>query len=148
MLVFQSEELIYKNRNITLAISFARMEFVKRSNGGDSCRSAAYFARAQIRNERTGQIFYFEDRDKDLAYHEVLLPEGVDARFKDLHTLWNEIERSERRRDSQVSVQLVLALPDDVLALDIMLDICQLLPVRANVIPGPANKETYDAVFE
>ena len=42
-----------------------------------------------------------------------MLPQGADLKFKNSTTLWNEAERCERRKDSQVVKELVIALPDD-----------------------------------
>lgn len=47
------------------------------------------------------------------VHHEVLLPEGADARLSDCATLWNLAEAAERRKDSQVAREIVLALPAD-----------------------------------
>ena len=95
-----------------MAIQFARCEYVSRSTGGNACRKAAYNERSSIQCERTGETFSFEHKG-EAAHHEVLLPEGANARFEDSSTLWNEAEWCERRKDSQVAKEFVLALPDD-----------------------------------
>lgn len=46
-------------------------------------------------------------------HHEILLPEGIHEKFKNSSVLWNEVERCEKRKDSQVAKEFVLALPDD-----------------------------------
>ncbi|OJW52228.1 MAG: hypothetical protein BGO67_05390 [Alphaproteobacteria bacterium 41-28] len=97
---------------IPMAIQFARCEYVSRSKGGNACRKASYNQRTEIRCERTGELFSFQDRGGDV-HHEILLPEGADLRFKSSSILWNEAERCERRKDSQVAKEFVLALPDD-----------------------------------
>lgn len=95
-----------------MAIQFARCEYVSRSTGGNACRKAAYSQREEIRCDRTGELFSFKERGGN-AHHEVLLPEGVDEKFKDSSTLWNEVEQCEKRKDSQLAKEFVLALPDD-----------------------------------
>ena len=95
-----------------MAIEFARVRYIKRSDGGNVCRSSAYNARADVRCERTGERFYFAHRDPTL-YHDVLLPEGAAERFRDHQTLWNEAQAMERRKDSQEARELLLALPSD-----------------------------------
>jgi hypothetical protein len=62
--------------------------------------------------ERTGETFSYQAKG-DVAHHEVLLPVGANAKFEDSSTLWNEAERCEKRKDSQVAKEIVLALPDD-----------------------------------
>ena len=93
-----------------MAIAFARARYISRSTGGSAARSAAYNARAEIGDERTGEVFYFKHRDAP-EHHEVLLPEGADAKFSDASALWNAAEAAERRKDSQVAREIVMALP-------------------------------------
>ncbi len=95
-----------------MAIQFARCEYVSRSTGGNACRKASYNKRETIRCDRTAELFSFKDRGGNV-HHEILLPNGVDEKFKNSSVLWNEVERCEKRKDSQVQKEFVLALPDD-----------------------------------
>ena len=95
-----------------MAIAFARARYLSRASGGNAVRSAAYNAREAIEAERTGELFHFRHRDAP-EHHEVLLPEGADARFADCAVLWNAAEAAEKRKDSQVAREIVLALPAD-----------------------------------
>ena len=95
-----------------MAIAFARARYLSRSSGGNAVRSAAYNAREKIEAERTGEVFSFKGRDAP-EHHEVLLPEGADARLADAAVLWNTAEAAERRKDAQVAREIVLALPAD-----------------------------------
>ena len=95
-----------------MAIEFARVRYVKRTDGGNACRSSAYNARTDLRCERTGERFYFGHRDP-LLFHAVLLPDGASERFLDITTLWNTAQSMERRKDSQEAREVLLALPTD-----------------------------------
>jgi len=95
-----------------MAIQFARCEYVSRSSGGNACRKASYNQREIAKCERTGQVFSFKERGGNV-HHEILLPLGADARFSNSSVLWNEAEKCERRKDSQVAKEFVIALPDD-----------------------------------
>jgi Ti-type conjugative transfer relaxase TraA len=95
-----------------MAIQFARCEYISRSSGGNACRKASYNQRDVLRCERTGELFSFKERGGNV-HHEILLPEGADSRFKNSSALWNEAENCEKRKDSQVAKEFVLALPDD-----------------------------------
>ena len=97
---------------LKLAIAFARLEVVSRSKGSNACLKAAYNERAKINCERTGQTFFFGHRDGNV-HHEVLLPEGADSKFNQAKILWNAAEKAEKRSDSQVAYDMVVALPDD-----------------------------------
>ena len=93
-----------------MAIQFARARYISRSDGGSAIRSAAYNAREAIEAERTGELFYFKNRDAP-EHHEVLLPAGAAERFRDCGVLWNAAEAAEKRKDAQVAREIVLALP-------------------------------------
>lgn len=95
-----------------MAIQFARCEYISRSTGGNACRKASYNQRDALRCERTGELFSFKEKGGNV-HHEVLLPEGADGRFKNSSILWNEAENCEKRKDSQVAKEFVIALPDD-----------------------------------
>ena len=95
-----------------MAIGFVRSRYVSRSSGGNACRSSAYNARSKIMDERTGEVFDFSDRSGNV-YHEVLMPEHVDKKFKDISVLANEVEKVEKRKDSQIYIEWVLALPKE-----------------------------------
>jgi len=100
-----------------MAIGFCRVEYVKRSSGKNACYKAAYNARAQIQFEGTSTMpprsYDWSSRSKPV-YHEILLPENVDQKFKNKTYLWNAVELAEKRVDAQVQIELVAALPDDL----------------------------------
>ncbi|OJW51839.1 MAG: hypothetical protein BGO67_07395 [Alphaproteobacteria bacterium 41-28] len=95
-----------------MAIQFARCEYISRRTGANACRKASYNQRDTVPCERTGEVFSFKDRGGNV-HHEILLPEGADSRFKNSRILWNEVERCEKRINSQLAKEFVLALPDD-----------------------------------
>lgn len=95
-----------------MAIAFARFQYVSRSSGGNACLKSAYNERSQMTCERSGQTFFFKHRDGNVC-HEVLLPEGANARFSESSVLWNAAEFAEKRQNSQIAKDMVLALPDD-----------------------------------
>ena len=99
-----------------VAIGFARIEFIKRSEGRNACQLSAYLSRSRVLFEGNcalePQLYDFSHREK-VSYEEILLPKGVDENFKIPEVLWNVAEKKEIRKDAQVSQHLVLALPDD-----------------------------------
>ncbi|WP_342638342.1 MobA/MobL family protein [Orientia tsutsugamushi] len=97
---------------VEMAIKFARIEFLRRSEGGDSCRKAAYNARTIVKNKQTG-IRYNFSRKKDNVYHTVLIPDYVNQDFKNIQTLMNEVERTEKKENSKLLKDIVIALPDE-----------------------------------
>ena len=99
-----------------MPIAFARLEFVKRSTGKNACGKAAYNSRSRIHsngNEWQEARTYDWSHRPPPVYHEVLLPVGIDQKFKSPEMLWNIVEQKEVRRNSQTAFEMVLALPDD-----------------------------------
>jgi Ti-type conjugative transfer relaxase TraA len=100
-----------------MAIAFARMEFVQRSAGKNACAKSAYNSRSSIcfkGTEFQEPKTHNWSHKEPTAYHTVLLPQGADAKFKNIESLWNIVEQKETRKNSQTALEVVLALPDDV----------------------------------
>lgn len=95
-----------------MAIQFARIEVVGRSTGGNACCKGAYNARTNIVDQKTGVSYNFSDRP-DNIYHAILLPEHVNKSFLDSSVLMNAVEHIERKHNSQLLKEIVIALPDD-----------------------------------
>lgn len=95
-----------------MAIQFARIEIVGRSSGGNACCKGAYNARTIVKDNKTNITYNFKHKG-DNVYHAVLLPEHADKRFNSVAEFMNEVEHCEKRKDSQLLKDIVLALPDD-----------------------------------
>ncbi len=96
-----------------MAIQFASVRYLSRGKGASAVRTAAYNARDRVVEERTGEVHDYSDHPPDLKYHHVLLPDGEHSHYQNLYVLWNLAEAAERRSDSQVAKEFVLALPRD-----------------------------------
>src|SRR5208337_281149 len=130
-----------------MAIAFARARYLSRASGGNAVRSAAYNARESITAERTGELFYFRNRDAP-EHHEVLLPEGADARLADCAVLWNAAEAAEKRKDAQVAREIVLALPADrVLSTEDRIELARSFAERHFVSKPGEGRPTEDKTF-
>lgn len=95
-----------------MAIQFARVELVGRASGGNACLKGAYNARSKIKDINTNVTYNFQNKG-DNVYHEILLADWVDKKFKDTKELMNEVERTEIRKNSSLLKDIVIALPDD-----------------------------------
>ncbi|MGE3556325.1 MAG: AAA family ATPase [Candidatus Obscuribacterales bacterium] len=99
-----------------MAIAFARLGYVKRSDGKNVCCKAAYSGRMRVHFQghefQPAHTWNWSNKDP-AVHHEIFLPEGADSALKDPETLWNLVERTERRKNSQVAIEMVIALPDD-----------------------------------
>ena len=95
-----------------MAIQFARIKIVSRKNGGNACHKGAYNARSEITDDKTNITYNFISKG-DNVYHDVLLPDFVDSKYKDISVLMNAVEYAEKRKNSQLLKDIVIALPDD-----------------------------------
>jgi Ti-type conjugative transfer relaxase TraA len=95
-----------------MAIQFARIEIVGRSTGGNACCKGAYNARTKINDQKTNITYNFSNRG-DNVYHNILLPNGVDQKFKNISELMNAVEHIEKKDNSQLLKDAIIALPDD-----------------------------------
>ena len=53
-------------------------------------------------------------RTERVQHTEIMLPAGAPERFQDRATLWNEVEKSEKRVNSQLAREVVVALPHEL----------------------------------
>ena len=96
-----------------MAIYHFSMKIIKRSAGRSATAAAAYRAALDITDERTGEIHRYENRGGVLS-HDILAPSRAPDWAKESATLWNEVERRENRKDSQLARENVVALPHEL----------------------------------
>ncbi len=92
---------------------------VGRSAGRTAIGAAAYRAGERLRDERSGTLYNYADR-QDVLHSEIVLPSrftGSQADWaRDRATLWNTAEHAEIRRDARVAREYMLALPHELSA--------------------------------
>jgi hypothetical protein len=93
-----------------MAIFSMRMQVIGRSAGRSATAAAAYRSGEQLTDERTGQVHDYTGKS-DIYASEILGPENAPERLCDRATLWNEVEQVEKRKDAQLSREVMVALP-------------------------------------
>lgn len=83
---------------------------MSRSQGRSATAAAAYRSGQRIEDERTGQTFDYTKRSGVLMA-EVILPDGGTA---ERSQLWNAAETAEKRINSTVAREIVVALPHEL----------------------------------
>lgn len=83
---------------------------VARSKGHSSVGAAAYNAAELIVDERTGKVYDYR-RKQHVYGSEILAPANAPEWVHDRKQLWNETERKENRKDSQLARSFVLSFP-------------------------------------
>ncbi len=93
-----------------MAIYHFQMKTLSRSAGRSATAAAAYRSGQRIEDERTGQTFDYSRRTGVLLA-EVITPDG---RPLDRAQLWNAAESAEKRCNSVVAREFVVALPHEL----------------------------------
>ena len=88
---------------------------ISRSVGRSAVACAAYRAREKLQDERTGEEFDYT-RKQGVQEAFILAPEGAPEWVQDRGELWNRVEASEKRCDSQLARELNVSLPHELTA--------------------------------
>jgi hypothetical protein len=105
-----------------MAIFVFRMKTFSRSAGSRGSRStsaAAYRAGERIRDLRSGATYDHRQR-QDVLHKEIVLPRALEQSAasmswaRDRASLWNAAEHAEKRRNSRVAREFMLALPQEL----------------------------------
>ena len=122
-----------------VAIYHLHVSIVKRSSGRSSVAAAAYRAADKLRSERDGMTHDYapkssavnaaayrsgeslQDKQRDITHDytrkrgvvhtEIMLPENAPQEYQDRATLWNAVEKAEKRKDAQTARDIDIALP-------------------------------------
>ncbi|MBN6363542.1 MobA/MobL family protein [Providencia huaxiensis] len=96
-----------------MALMHMQFKILKRSEGKSAVYLTAYNNRLRARDERTGELYNYTKKD-DLYYSEVMLPDNAPERFSDPVTLWQNVEKVESRKDSQLCRYFIVALQKEL----------------------------------
>jgi hypothetical protein len=102
---------------VAVAIYRLHMKPVSRGDGRSATAASAYRSCSAIRDARTGELHDYT-RKRGLEHAEIMLPGGVatseDYWACDRAQLWNAAELAEKRRDSRVAREYVVAIPHEL----------------------------------
>ena len=93
-----------------MAIYHYSATVIRRSAGRSATAAAAYRAGIRIEDERTGEIHDYSHKQR-IYGSEILAPDKAPNWVNDRAKLWNEVERVEKRKDSQLAREINVALP-------------------------------------
>ena len=93
-----------------MAIFHSSTQIISRSKGKSSVGASAYRSGEKIYNERDG-IEHDYMRKKGVVFKEILAPENSPKWVRNRARLWNEVEKIEKRKDSQLAREINIALP-------------------------------------
>ena len=96
-----------------MAIYHFNSKIISRGKKQSAVAAAAYRSGDKITDERIGKEIDFS-RKREILHSEILLPDGAPDRWKDRSTLWNDVEKNEKRKDAQLAREIELALPREM----------------------------------
>lgn len=86
---------------------------IARSQGRSAVAASAYRAGEKLVDEQLG-LTYNYSKKQDVVYSEILLPDNAPEAFKDRQTLWNTVEKTEKRKDAQLAREFTISLPREL----------------------------------
>ena len=86
---------------------------ISRSQGRSATAAIAYRAAERIEDHRTGLTFDYAGRS-GVDHTEILAPDHAPDWAYDRSELWNQVERAETRKNSQVAREVRVALPAEL----------------------------------
>jgi hypothetical protein len=96
-----------------MAIYHLRASMISRSQGRSATAASAYRVAERIEDRRTGLVFDYAARG-GVDHTEILVPDHAPDWVRDRSELWNRVEESETRKNSQVAREVRVALPDEL----------------------------------
>lgn len=97
---------------LSIALFRFHVTQIKRSAGQSAVASAAYRAGEKLHSE-----YYGEDSDYTrkggVICSEILLPSHAPPEYADRETLWNAVEKAERRKKAQLAYSFDIALQNE-----------------------------------
>lgn len=92
-----------------MAIFHSTTKIISRGKGQSAVASASYRSGEKLVDEKSGEVkFYKRDVMPETM---ILTPEHAPEWVKDRQQLWNEVEKIERRKDSQLAREIEISLP-------------------------------------
>ncbi|MFU1608527.1 MobQ family relaxase [Sulfitobacter pontiacus] len=96
-----------------MAIYHLRASMISRSQGRSATAAIAYRVAERIEDRRTGLTFDYAARG-GVDHTETLAPDHAPDWVRDRSELWNRVEESETRKNSQVAREVRVALPAEL----------------------------------
>lgn len=89
------------------------VDIVSRSKGESVIAKAAYNARDKLKDDYYGKTHDYSKKD-DLVFSKIFLPEHIPKKFSKREYLWNEVEKIEKSKNSQLARNLLFTLPREL----------------------------------
>lgn len=95
-----------------MAIYHFSAQIITRSKGQSAVASASYRSGDKLLDERTGETKFYKREVQPETL--ILAPSHAPEWAKDRNRLWNEVEKIERNKNSQLAREINVALPNEI----------------------------------
>jgi hypothetical protein len=96
-----------------MAIYHFTAKIVSRSRGQSAVAKAAYNAHDRLTNDKTGERHDYRHKGA-VMFSGIFAPKNAPDWVQDRQTLWSEVEKAEKRINSQVAREIEIALPHEL----------------------------------
>jgi Ti-type conjugative transfer relaxase TraA len=96
-----------------MAIYHLSAQIISRKEGRSAVAAAAYRAGENLYDEHIGKVFDYT-RKRGVEYSEILAPPEAPSWVHDRQSLWNAVERAEKRKDAQLAREIEIGLPKEL----------------------------------
>jgi hypothetical protein len=97
-----------------MAIYHLSAQVITRGSGHSAVHAAAYRARCELEDERTGLVHDYSRKAGELLFHGIYAPKDAPAWAHDRAQLWNHVEAFERHRRAELAREFNIALPHEL----------------------------------
>ncbi|MGE8082152.1 MobQ family relaxase [Peribacillus loiseleuriae] len=95
-----------------MAIYHLSMQIISRSKGQSAVASASYRSGERLEDERTGETKFYKREVQPETM--ILAPLNSPKWVQDRESLWNTVEKNEKRKDAQLAREINIALPREL----------------------------------
>lgn len=96
-----------------MAIYHNTTKIISRSSGRSCVGSSAYRSGEKLHNDYDDKTHDYT-RKKGIVYKDVMLPKQAKEEFKNREVLWNEVEKIEKAKNSQLAREVEVAIPKEL----------------------------------
>lgn len=123
-----------------MAIYHFSVKTISRSDGRSAVAAAAYRSGSKLVCEKTGDVKDYT-RKSGVEHSQIFAPDFADSTLLDRNTLWNTVEKAERRKDAVVAREFEIAFPHELSKeqrQEMLAEICNRLVKKHGVIVDAA----------
>jgi hypothetical protein len=97
-----------------MAIFHLNAKVISRGKGQSAIAAAAYRSGERLRDEQANEQKFYKSRAERIQFTDIMAPKNAPEWAHDRNRLWNEAERAEKRKDSQLAREIEVSLPHEL----------------------------------